>query len=57
MSVLLNWEALENASNLAFELFDRQGWPLGELSAQDIAEKIIRRYLEMEAYFREEDSL
>jgi len=47
----INHEALENASELAFIIFDEQGFPLGDKSAQDIAEEIISRYLEMESYY------
>jgi hypothetical protein len=46
---------MENAANLAFDLFDRQGWPLGDLSAEEIARKIVQRYLEMDAAFRPEE--
>lgn len=43
----LDEEALENASEFAFYLFDRQGWELGELSAEEITKMIIQRYLKI----------
>lgn len=48
-------EALENAANLAFNLFDRQGWPLGDMSAEEITREIIARYLEIDEQYRKEE--
>lgn len=38
-------EALEHAATYAFELLNNDGWEPGELSAQDITERIVGSYL------------
>ena len=49
MTIELNDEALDHAATFAFELLNNQGWEPQQMSAQDIAEQIIRSYLSKKA--------
>lgn len=49
MTDTINKEAIEHAATFAFELMNNDGWEPGELSAQDITEKLVQCYQEKKA--------